>query len=76
MTMTAADAETPIDMPAPVALRDGLESVAEPVELSLPQPPHRRVAGIRADIDAARIDTFPPAASAPKPTPVSGKPDA
>jgi len=51
----------PATMPIPdtAPLRDGLESLAEPVELSLPQPPHRHVAGSDADIDETLIETFP-----------------
>lgn len=55
MSRTTADPQSPQAVP----LRDGLESLAEPVELSLPQAPQRHVAGSDADIDEALIETFP-----------------
>jgi hypothetical protein len=55
---------------ASTPLRDGLESLAEPVELSLPRPPHRHLAGSNVDIDEALMETFP--ASDP---PASGRID-
>ncbi len=55
MSRTIVDPHSPQVAP----LRDGLESLAEPVELSLPQAPQRHVAGSDADIDETLMESFP-----------------